>query len=236
MSNSDRHRWWLTAASFVMIGWLAAHLIGVGMTRMFESTVGFFPVWFLDCIACSGTAISLPYRWPALVLGVSISGLIAGAAAAYLLATRFTPYTKGAAIAGTVLLLGTTFHAAVTWAYKFPSSLPTLLAAVAVPAMIAMLSAIGLIAATDRGALVRPTRSLRERTWGWVCLASGMVAAVMLGGVTAVLATALCGWRAAATDSRWERALAVSGAALALVGVMVRLRVRVRFPDTIDLF
>lgn len=209
------------------------HLLGVAMTIMFRVRVGFWPVWFLDCVACTHEAMSVPYGLP-FVGGTSIPAIAATVVATALVVRADRHFaTLERVLAGGLGILGA-LHAVVTWMVRYPGSIPPVFAATVVPAAAAV-AAIGAVGM--RPVPVEDLRSTRLRG-GWrsgTSLALGVAGGLALGGMVSAVAAVFSAWAARVLPAGARR-YAIAGAVLGVAGLTLRMTLVSRFWMFIDWF
>ena len=225
----DVQSWWLEFGGRAVLWWFAAHLVGQLMTLNLWRMLDFYPVWFLDCIACSSSSTSLPYHWPA-VGGVSVPGLVAGAASlALLVALRSragwsTRVSAGLAAAAAVV------HVAIATAARFPGTLPPVLAAIGLPFVAAVLLIVGLFASPAQTFSVPRLALTRIQ---WLAAAVGAAAMVTLGGVFSLAAVGLGLDQIRRSDRGLGRRVAIGCLTAGVLSLALRVVLVRRFPTLV---
>jgi hypothetical protein len=210
------------AAAWVVVGFLVADLVGEAMTYVLQARAGFWPVWFLDCIACSDPSFSLPYGIP-LVGGISIPLVAAGVLSLSVLVVRRS--TAWLSLTISVVLA---VDVAVTWVTRFPGSWPPVVVAVLPPAAAGLLFAMA--AGGPAGERWR-AEAAGGRFRGVVLVVTGIAGLVMLGGWASLAVVAAGHLTMARTRER--RGLLLTGLVLGYLGVVARVALHVRFPQQI---
>lgn len=206
------------------------HALGATMTLTFARRLGFWPVWFLDCVACAEPAVSIPYGLPA-VGGMSVVSL---------LATPLAPVVLWRARRGfrlpdrlvVFVLGGLAFaHVVSAWPARYPGSLPPVLVGTVLPAACACVS---WVAALDEGPVLAVDQTARPRG-GWrsvLALGGGVLSMLLLGGVVSLLAAGAAVWALTGVPGGARR-FAVAGLVLAILSGALRWVLATRFPVTI---
>lgn len=199
---------------------------------MFSVRVGFWPVWFLDCPACSHPSVSFPYSWP-LLAGVSVPAVLATGVAPVVLLRSATRFGRTERVATASLALLAAGHTVPSWVVRYPGSLPPVAVATLLPAA----TVVAAVAALVSPPHVEDLRTGRPRG-GWrsaVPVTLGIAGAFALGGAISVLA-AVAGVWAAASLPAGARRYAVGGAVLGVAGITFRMTLVSRFWMFIDWF
>lgn len=221
---------WARLAAGLWLLFAAVHVLGEAMTLMFRVRFGFWPVWFLDCPACSHPSVSLPYSWPVLA-GVSIPAVLATGVAPVVLVRSATRFGRGERAATAVLALLAAGHAVPAWIVRYPGSLPPVAIGTLLPAATVVAAGAALVSPRQAEDL----RAGRPRG-GWrsaVPVTLGIAGALALGGVVSALA-AVAGVWAATTLPAGARRYAVGGAVLGVAGITYRMTLVSRFWMFID--
>jgi hypothetical protein len=219
--------WWLSLSAWLLIGWLGLHLLGAAMTLVLELRLGFFPIWFLDCVACSAPEVSVLYGTP-LVGGLSWFAVVAVLAAMVVLVRATRSIDVSVEVSSLVLMVAMAAHVIVTWPVRYPGSIPPVLVAVALPFLGVLAGAVGLFG-LRRPEHLRPVHTPLS-TWAVVCLASGAISMALLGGVVSVVSLGLCGWRLPKAEPGINRVMVTTGGVLAVLSGILRALLRLQFP------
>lgn len=229
----ERHAvrsWWLSIAAWLVIAWLALHVLGVVMTFNLEGRLGFFPIWFLDCVACSAPEFSIPYG-AAVVGGISLSAVAGSLTAVSLLVLGKRAVVGWSFSLGLVMVTAMAFHVVVTWPARYPGSLPPVAVAVVPPLGAALAGALGLFGVRGEANKQSVGRT-RVSVWAAACFVSGVVSMVLLGSYLAsVAALALCAWRLRSARPGLDRVLVIIGGVLAALSIILRVLLLVRYPS-----
>lgn len=213
-------------AAWTVIGVLVAHLTGEAMTFVLEAKVGFWPVWFLDCIACSSPGLSLPYG-PVAIGGVSVPMVVAGAIALIVLTRRRGAHRWLYGAAG----IATAVHAAGTWAIRYPGSWPPVIVAVLPPAVAAIMFAMAAVGEEQNVHSSPWVHTPMDAIRGWGMVMAGIGAMVLLGGIASLIVIAAGHMVLARSHSR--RTLTITGLILGYLSLVARVMLHLRFPGQI---
>lgn len=229
--TASSQRWARLAAGLWLL-FASVHVLGEAMTLMFRVRVGFWPVWFLDCAACSHPSVSFPYSWPILA-GVSVPSVLATGVAPFVLVRSATRFGGGERAATAVLALSAAGHAVPAWIVRYPGSVPPVVIGTLLPAATVVAAGAALVSREQ----VEDLRSGRPRG-GWrsaVPVALGVAGALALGGFVSALA-AVAGIWAATTLPAGARRYAMGGVVLGVAGLTYRMTLVSRFWMFIDWF
>jgi len=223
VENVWRRRDWISASAAIALFWMATHVVGMAMTVHVSDRLGFNPVWFFDCVACSAPWASLPYGLK-VIGGVSIPAVIAFVPAVVLVLRGRRTTTRLDVVLAALMGVALAAHVAFTWPVRYPGSLPPVLIGTLLPAMSVGFVAVGL-ATPARPAPVDPP--VLE---GWVGAVAGFLGAVgamiALGGVASLVALGLVWFGYVRSRTLLQRVVVSVALVIAILSIVLRLMLR----------
>ena len=161
-------------------GWL--HVVNALSTWTFLARIGFWPIWYGDCVMCATPKIA-PFGVP-VIGGVGLFALLA-LVFATIIVLRVFPHTWQ----GPLQILAAVscgVHAAIAATERFPGSLPQMLVGVVIPGFASVIFVLSYLRGSgpDRSSFAS-SRPASASVW---FLLSALVSQLALGGITSLVA------------------------------------------------